>query len=258
MLSIGSLNLQMHSKTDFHVKLRKVYVTEGIGFKLVSLHDAQARQTNTLDKGGAHRFDGRLTFSRDSTGSSLFATGIYPTPSKILTDVSSMSGASPPSLSLRLVCPAAAQALSETDWHELHVGNVGITAAVALAPGRRPFGVGKSIDINHFHVSSGYLNQRLLRETALQHVVTWTGLLQPFGGCLKAKGVEAGVPHRTTSRAGKPMETAHIDLAGPYEASVAGPSTSLCSTTAPRGRCGRTRREISHGPSRTCGSSSPT
>ena len=34
--------------------------------------------------------------------------------------------------------------------------------------------------------------------------------------------MRAGVPRRTTSRAGKPMETAHIDLAGPCEASMGG------------------------------------
>ena len=32
---------------------------------------------------------------------------------------------------------AAAQELSETDWHELRVGNVGMALPV-LAPGRRP------------------------------------------------------------------------------------------------------------------------
>ncbi|CAN0289655.1 unnamed protein product, partial [Laminaria digitata] len=47
---VGSLNLKMHSKTDFNVKLTGVYVTEGIGFNLFSLHDAQSRQTLTLDR----------------------------------------------------------------------------------------------------------------------------------------------------------------------------------------------------------------
>ena len=34
VLVVGSLNLKMHSKTDFHVKLGELYVTEGIGFNL--------------------------------------------------------------------------------------------------------------------------------------------------------------------------------------------------------------------------------
>ncbi|CAM9331230.1 unnamed protein product, partial [Laminaria digitata] len=58
---VGSLNLKMLSKTDFDVKLTGVYATEGIGFNLFSLHDAQARQTITLDKDGVHLFDNRLT-----------------------------------------------------------------------------------------------------------------------------------------------------------------------------------------------------
>ena len=66
VLGVGSLNLKMHSKTDFHVKLREVYVTEGIGFNLFSMHDARARQTINLDKDGAHVFDGRLAFPPDS------------------------------------------------------------------------------------------------------------------------------------------------------------------------------------------------
>ena len=78
------------------------------------------------------------------------------------------------------------------------------------------------VDINHFHFSSAYLRERLLRETARQHGITLTGVLQPCGGCLEAKVVRAGVPRRTTSRAGKPMETVHIDLVDPYEASMGG------------------------------------
>ena len=99
-----------------------------------------------------------------------------------------------------------------------------MTAAAVLAPGKRPFTVGKPakvLDINHFHFS-GHLNERLLRETAQQHGITLTGVLQPCGECLAAKGVRGGVPRRTTSRAGRPMETGHIDLAGPYEASMGG------------------------------------
>ena len=50
----------------------------------------------------------------------------------------------------------------------------GMTAAAVLAPGRRPFAIGKptkSTDINIFYVSSGHLDKRLSRETAQQHGV---------------------------------------------------------------------------------------
>ena len=77
-----------------------------------------------------------------------------------------------------------------------------------------------------FYFSSGQLNERLLRGTAKRQGVILTGILQLSDVCLEAKGVRAGVPRRTTSRAGKPMETVHIDLCGPNEASM-GPSVSL-------------------------------
>ena len=61
-----------------------------------------------------------------------------------------------------------------------------------------------------------------VRKTAKQQGITLTGILQPRDGCLVPKDVRAGVPRRTTSRAGKPMEAVHIDLSCPYEASMGG------------------------------------
>ena len=78
----------------------------------------------------------------------------------------------------------------------------------------------KRIDVNMFDCPSGHLNESLLRKAAKPQDVTLTGTLQPCEGCLEAKGVRAGVLRRTTSRAERPMETVHIDLAGPYEASM--------------------------------------
>lgn len=39
---------------------------------------------------------------------------------------------------------------------------------------------------------------------------------------MEAKGVGAGGPRKTISRAGRPMETVHIDLTGPYEVPMGG------------------------------------
>ena len=126
---------------------------------------------------------------------------------------------------------AATQAPAESDWKE-KVENVGMAAA-AVAPGRRPFTVGnRLLDINHVHVSSGHVNERSLRETARQHGNTLTRVLQPCGGCLEAKDVRARVPRRTTSSAGRPMEMVHIDLTGPYEASMGG-SICTCRRSSP-------------------------
>ena len=57
-------------------------------------------------------------------------------------------------------------------------------------------------------------------QTAQQHGITPTGVLQPCGSCLEAKGTRSGTPRRTTSRTGRPMETVLIDWSTRYEASV--------------------------------------
>ena len=96
VIGVGSLNLIMHSKTDFDVKLTGVYVMEGIGFNLFSLHQAQARQTIILHKEGTHLFDRQLTFPRDEIGSCLYATRLDPTPTAGLSAVPAFTGAQPP------------------------------------------------------------------------------------------------------------------------------------------------------------------
>ena len=58
-----------------------------------------------------------------------------------------------------------------------------MTADAAFAPGILLLTVGKpakSLDVHHFHYSSGHMNGRLLRETAHQHDMAMTGVLQPY------------------------------------------------------------------------------
>ena len=47
----------MHSKTDFNVKSTGVCVTEGIGFNMLSLHEAQAKKTIIMGKDDVQLFD---------------------------------------------------------------------------------------------------------------------------------------------------------------------------------------------------------
>ncbi|CAB1115173.1 unnamed protein product [Ectocarpus sp. CCAP 1310/34] len=98
-------------------------------------------------------------------------------------------------------------------------------AVPVMAPGKRPFPVGKPtkiIDVNLLHVSSSHANEFLLRELAKQHGLRLTGVLQPCGGCLQAKGKKAGVPHQLGTRAERPHDLWHIDLCGPMTASLGG------------------------------------
>ena len=98
VLGVVSLNVKMHSKPDFNVKLNDVYVMEGMRFNRCSLHDAQARQSITLHKDGAHLIDNRPTFACDATGASLYETRTDPTPPTEHRAISALSGVAPPTL----------------------------------------------------------------------------------------------------------------------------------------------------------------
>lgn len=113
---------------------------------------------------------------------------------------------------------AAAPVLTDLKWWDLDVRNVGTAAAAVAAPKNRARAVRKPVrclEIYHFHVFSGRVNERLSRELM--------GVLHPCGGWLEANDVRSGVLRRTTSGARRPEEMAHIDLAGPHDASMAVP-----------------------------------
>ena len=76
---VGSLNFTMQAATDFSVKLTGVYVTEGKGFSLLSLDDAQSRQSRLITM-ACTSFNKQLTFPRSETGSYQRTARIAPTP----------------------------------------------------------------------------------------------------------------------------------------------------------------------------------
>ena len=96
VVGVGSINLRIYSKTDFDVKLTGVYATEGIGFNLFLLYQAQTQRTIILYKEGAHLCDRQLTFPRDEIESCLCAICLNPTPTAGLTAVPAFSGVTPP------------------------------------------------------------------------------------------------------------------------------------------------------------------
>ena len=133
-----------------------------------------------------------------------------------------------------------------------------MTVTPALAPGRRPFTVGKH-DIfthtSHVHVSSGHLYEPLLMETAGQHRITLREVLQPCGGCLETKGVPVG--------ANIARKEAYEDCAHRPDRPLRGihgrdPLHDRFLTTALRGGCGRTGVRPSARPPRMARRSSST
>ena len=76
--------------------------------------------------------------------------------------------------------------------------------------------------MDNFGMSSGHVRERLLREPAEQHGITLTTVLQPCNAYFFVKRMRSGFLPRTTSSAGRPVETTHIDLASPCRASIGG------------------------------------
>ncbi|CAM9795867.1 unnamed protein product, partial [Hapterophycus canaliculatus] len=72
-----------------------------------------------------------------------------------------------------------------------------------------------SVDINEFHSANSHLGTRSLQATAQQQGLQLVNQLDPCTSCLGAKIQRGPVPHRTTTRATKPLGTVHLDVAGP-------------------------------------------
>ena len=102
-------------------------------------------------------------------------------------------------------------------------GSAGMAAAV-LSPGGVFMNKHKKnvADINHFHVFFAHAHSRVLKATDLQHDIQLVGELSPCSRCSMAKGIRALTPHHTTSREAAPLDTVHIDTAGPFPESLGG------------------------------------
>ena len=95
-------------------------------------------------------------------------------------------------------------------------------AFAVLAPGRNPFHVAnkpRSVDINVFHDRTGHLSEPILRESALQQVITLTGWMEPCNSCMPARGQRAAVAKRSGGRVERdlaPNDVLAIDMCGPF------------------------------------------
>ena len=102
-------------------------------------------------------------------------------------------------------------------------GSDGMAAAVLPPGGLLIYKNNKRvIDINNFYVSLAHAHSSALKATAQQHGIQLVGELAPCSGCSMAKGIRASAPHRTTSRAGAPLDLVHIDTARPFPESLGG------------------------------------
>lgn len=86
----------------------------------------------------------------------------------------------------------------------------------ALAPGVLKYG--KTVDINHLHLSLAYAHSNILTEKAKEQGVRLTRELESCSVCVRAKGLRALTLLHTTGRATRPLDLVRIDTAGPHPA----------------------------------------
>ena len=89
VLCVGTLKLEFHCDTDVGVQLPRVYVVDGLVINLFSLYAVLAKHDITLDSAGVHLLGSKITFPRDTKGSVVRATRLFPSHPAKLTAVTS-------------------------------------------------------------------------------------------------------------------------------------------------------------------------
>ena len=120
--------------------------------------------------------------------------------------------------------------------HGYHPEAVGImvdTACATIAPGKANAPT-TPIDINILYCTFGHTHEILLKKTATQQGIAYSGELHECRGCSMAKGLRKPIARSTHTRAAKMLQRVFVDLSGPMAVqSIGGNDTHLlCGMTA--------------------------
>ena len=86
------------------------------------------------------------------------------------------------------------------------------TACAVIAPGKAP---NPPTDINILHCTFGHAHEGLLKKTATQQGIAYSGELHECRGCSMAKGLRKPIARSTHTRADKRLQRVFVDLSGP-------------------------------------------
>ena len=86
------------------------------------------------------------------------------------------------------------------------------TACAVIAPGKAP---NPPTDINILHCTFGHAHEGLLKKTATQQGIAYSGELHECRGCSMAKGLRKPIARSTRTRADKRLQRVFVDLSGP-------------------------------------------
>ena len=88
------------------------------------------------------------------------------------------------------------------------------TACATIAPGKAKAST-TSIDINILHCTFGHTHEVLLKKTATQQGIAYSGDLHECRECSMAKGLRKSIARSTHARAAKKLQRVFVDLSGP-------------------------------------------
>ena len=245
---------------DYDVTIPEILFVPGCGFNLFSLWRVSHKHEVRINPRGTQLMEGKLRFIRGMTSDSLFATRLQPRDAlpavnmasesalvstafetdrastllyiqkqselKIGFDGSELSAfISDPEFEPPRITEAAAEHSSRI--FDISESVKSDSALAVLGPARLPFNVGnarRSIDINVLHDRAGHLSEPILRLTAKAHGMSVTGVMDPCRFCLPARGTKAAVSKTDGGYRGQkaPNDMFHIDICGPYSATIGG------------------------------------
>ena len=88
------------------------------------------------------------------------------------------------------------------------------TACAVIAPGKAK-APNPPTDINILHCTFGHAHEGLLKKTATQQGIAYSGELHECRGCSMAKGLRKPIARSTHTRADKRLQRVFVDLSGP-------------------------------------------
>ena len=94
------------------------------------------------------------------------------------------------------------------------VGSMVDTACATIAPGKAKAPT-TPIDINILHCTFGDIHEALLKKTAAQQGIAYSGELHECRGCSMAKGLRKPIARSTHTRPAKKLQRVFVDLSGP-------------------------------------------
>ena len=92
-------------------------------------------------------------------------------------------------------------------------GSIVDTACTTIAPGKAK--APTTTDINILHCMFGHTHEVLLKKTATQQGIAYSGELHECRGCSMEKGLRKPIARSTHTRAAKKLQRVFVDLSGP-------------------------------------------